>query len=448
MILLSFTVRNHKSIRDELTLDFIRPTLRTLKPKDGDTWDNHYYPIVGIFGANATGKSALLDALHYAFSAIRDSSTRWQASKGMPRAPFALDSDSSDRTSAYELDFVHDGRRHVYGFEVGRNGVMREWLRDVPSTRWRTLLERGQDALVPKLHSSIRSVGEVTRRELILSRAMLLDHPQLAPIARDLVDAFDLVSVKDTHRERRLESIADSLMDGTITFDDIVTLLQVADIGVEEVSVHEEDLPKKFREALREFRQKLAEGSDGASPEGARGNENGQARDELEDEESDAVVRNLLFTHRGAANERPPFSIRDESDGTIAWLSLMVPALDVLRSGGFLCIDEIDSSLHPHLVDVLLGVFDDAESNPNGAQLLFTSHETYILSPLSDIDLAPEQVWFTDKTVDGATELSCLADFPRHRDANVAKRYLLGRYGGTPRLTPGSLAALVGKAAS
>lgn len=448
MILLSFTVRNHKSIRDELTLDFIRPSLRTLKPKDGNSWDSYHYPIVGILGANATGKSAVLDALYYTFAAIRNSSTKWQASKGMPRAPFALDGDSVDTTSAYELDFVHDGRRHVYGFEVGKSGVMREWLRDVPSTRWRTLLERGQDALVPKLHSSIRSIGEVTRRELILSRAMLLEHPQLAPIALDLVDAFDLVSVKDTHRERRLESIADSLMDGTLTFDDIVTLLQVADIGVEEVSVQEQDLPKKFREALREFRQKFAEDGDGTSSAETNGNEDGQAHDELEDEESDAVVRSLLFIHRGATSERPAFSIRDESDGTIAWLSLMVPVLDALRSGGFLCIDEIDSSLHPYLVDVLLGVFDDAESNPNSAQLLFTSHETYILSPLSDIELEPEQVWFTNKTVDGATELTCLADFPRHRDANVAKRYLLGRYGGTPRLTPGSLAPLVAKDAS
>lgn len=448
MILLSFTVRNRKSIRDEITVDFLRPSLRTLRPKNGEDWSSHVYSIAGIFGANATGKSAVLDALHYTFCAIRDSSTKWQAAKTMPRTPFALDSASAQETSSYELDFVHDGRRHIYGFEVDADGISREWLRDVPSTRWRTLIEREHDADVLKLHSSIRSVSEVTRRELIMSRALLLRHPQLAPIALDLVESFDIASVKDTHRERRLDSIADSLMDGTITFDDIVTLLQAADIGVEEVSVQEEDVPKKFREALQEFRRKLRE-DDEAAPSPDAGNQAAATpRDELADDESDAVVRNLLFTHRGAADDRPAFSIQEESDGTIAWLALMVPAVEILRSGGLYCVDEIDSSLHPHLLDVLLGTFKDPELNPKSAQLLFTSHETYILSPLSDVELEPEQVWFTDKSADGATEMSCLADFQRHQDANVAKRYLVGRYGGTPRVAPSALAAVVRKKTS
>lgn len=55
-MLLSFTVRNHKSIRDEYILDFVRPSLRTLQPKKGETWGSHVYPVAGIFGANATGK--------------------------------------------------------------------------------------------------------------------------------------------------------------------------------------------------------------------------------------------------------------------------------------------------------------------------------------------------------------------------------------------------------
>ena len=441
MILLSFTVRNHKSIRDELTLDFTRPSLRTLQPKQGDSWRKHVYPLAGIFGANATGKSAVLDALLYTFSAIRHSATSWQAERHMMRAPFVLDEASAQATSMYELDFVSGGRRHLYGFEVDATGVSREWLRDVPSTRWRTLIERdrGDDTL--KLHPSVRTMGDVTQRELVLSRALLLDHPQLAPVARDLETSFDLVSVKDVHRERRLDSIADALMEGSITFDDIVTLLQIADIGIEDVTVQEEDLPKKFREALLEFRRKLMSPDD-ATPD-VESDHKGHSKDELGDEESDAVVRSLLFRHRGSPSDGPGFHIGDESDGTIAWLALMVPALEILRNGGLYCADEIDSSLHPHLLDVILGIFADVALNPKGAQLLFTSHDTYILSPLSDIELEPEQVWFTDKTVDGVTELTCLAEFPRHRDANVARRYLLGRYGGTPRLAPSSLAALL-----
>lgn len=141
----------------------------------------------------------------------------------------------------------------------------------------------------------------------------------------------------------------------------------------------------------------------------------------------------------------PTFSIHDESDGTIAWLAIAVPALEALRGGGLVIVDEIDASLHPHLLDVLLGVFADPTVNTKQAQLIFTSHESYVLSPLSDVNLEPEQVWFTDKTYEGVTELTCLADFPRHPDANVAKRYLTGRYGGTPRLSPNTFAALVSR---
>lgn len=98
MILLSFTVRNHKSIRDEVTLDLTHPSLRTLQPTEGD-WNAVSYPLAGIFGGNATGKSSVLDALTYMFAAIASSATSWLGSKVMPRAPFLLDGDAMTSTS-------------------------------------------------------------------------------------------------------------------------------------------------------------------------------------------------------------------------------------------------------------------------------------------------------------------------------------------------------------
>ncbi|MCG7528059.1 ATP-binding protein [Streptomyces sp. OfavH-34-F] len=399
MPLLGFTVRNHKSIRDEITLDLTRPSLRTLRPRDDD-WNGVTYPLAGVFGANATGKSSVLDALRYTFSAISQSATAWQASKGMRRAPFRLDGSVRTASSTYELDFVHAGHRHAYGFEVDHDGIRREWLRDVPGSRWRTLLDRDRDTGVLKFHPSLRGRIDVTGRELVLSRALLFNESSLHTIARELVDRFDCVLVKDSPREARLRDIADSLAEGTITFPDVEALLQVAGIGVDGVSLEETETPKEVR-------------------------------------------RHLAFPHRGSADERPQFSIHEESDGTIAWLATAVPAVEALRKGGLLIVDEIDSSLHPHLLEVLLGAFADPAVNTRQAQLIFTSHESYILSPLSDVKLEPEQVWFTDKTYDGVTELTCLADFPRHPDANVARRYLAGRYGGTPHLSPSTLTALI-----
>lgn len=441
MILLSFTVRNHRSIRDEVTVDLTRPALKTLRPKDGD-WNAVTYPLAGIFGGNATGKSAVLDAFHYVFSAIEHSATVWQGAKSMRRAPFKLDGNSRISTSHYELELVHEGRRFVYGFEVDHDGIKREWLRDVPNSRWRTLLERDREANVLTFHSSLRTKIEVTPRELVLSRALLLKDSALHPFAYNMVESFDIVLVKDSHREARLASIADSLADGDITFGDLEALLQVADIGVLNVSIEETKVPEKFRLALRRFRRDLRE-EKGRDSDDESQTEGTESPEDLADDELELVVRHLLFTHRGTTDDCPPFSINEESDGTIAWLAIAVPALEALRSGGLFLVDEIDASLHPHLLEVLLGAFADSLVNTHHAQLIFTSHESYVLSPLSEVHLEPEQIWLTDKTNEGVTELSSLSDFPKHPDANVAKRYLTGRYGGTPRLSPSLFAALV-----
>jgi len=429
MMLLRFTVRNHKSIRDELTLDLTRPSLRTLQPRGSD-WRGVTYRVAGIFGGNATGKSTVIDALHYAMTAIEESSTSWQAARSMQRAPFRLNPETREACSMYELEFVFQDRRHLYGFEVDSRGIRREWLRDVPTVRWRTLLERDRE------NGLLRPSLEITDRELALSRSLQLPKSPFHEVAKALVANFDVVLVHHAHREVRLKAIADMLAEGSITFDDLQLLLQVADIGVAKVSLEERDLPEHVRAALSSFFSAIAKG------EQHTGTVNQDASSDLDEPLQEKVVRHLLFSHQGADDDCEPFSISDESDGTVAWLATAVPALEVLRNGGLLLVDEVDASLHPHLLDLLIGMFSDEEVNTQGSQLIFTSHESYILSPLSEVELEPEQVWFTDKDFDGATQLTCLADFPRHPDANVAKRYLTGRYGGTPRLSPSLFAAL------
>lgn len=441
MILLRFTVRNHKSIRDETTIDLTRSSLKTLQPRDGD-WASATYPLAGIFGGNATGKSAILDAMLYAFSAIRSSSTVWQQERAMPRAPFALDSGSRAASSRYEFDLVHESRRYQYGFEVGQAGVVAEWLRDIPSTRWRRLLDRDRETGSLYFHQSLGGRIAVSARELVLSRALTLGDEHLGIFAARLGEQFDIVQVKDSHREARLASIADSLADGDITFPDLEALLRVADIGIAKVELEESKIPGRILSVLQRAMYDLNQPSDDEKSL-EQGASDVDRQEDLEEGERELVVRHMLFTHQAVGADNPRFSLGEESDGTIAWLALAVPALERLRRGGLLLVDEIDASLHPHLVDLLLGVFADSDINTRHAQMVFTSHESYVLSPLSDVHLEPEQIWFTDKTYDGATELACLEDFPKHPDANVAKRYLTGRYGGIPRLSPSTFAGLV-----
>lgn len=353
----------------------------------------------------------------------------------MPRSPFLLDDDHHDQASSYEVDIVIDDVRYVYGFEVSPRGIEREWLQDLPRSRWRTLIDRdaSRSGKEISLMRGLRDLGGITRRELALSRAILLEHETLAPIGRALAEGIEIAPVGDEHRERRLNSITESLTSGSTSFEDIATLLRIADTGIESVTVREEETPPEALRIVTAIKKAINE-ADSLTEETGEGS--GRTKLLFSPEESDAMMRILEFTHRGTSRNTQSFRIRDESDGTIAWLSTIVPAIEVLRRGAVLCADELDASLHPHLVALLINIFQDERSNPRGAQLIFTSHDMFLLSPLSEVDLAAEQIWFTEKENDGATDLFSLAAFPHPKDANIAKRYLEGRYGAIPRTAP------------
>ena len=120
----------------------------------------------------------------------------------------------------------------------------------------------------------------------------------------------------------------------------------------------------------------------------------------------------------------------DESDGTQKFFSFAGPWLDTLKKGYVLVIDELHDSLHPNMVKYLVDLFHNKETNPNNAQLIFTTHETSILN--QDV-FRRDQIWFCEKDDEQATSLYPLTDFsPRKDRENIELGYLSGRYGALP----------------
>lgn len=144
----------------------------------------------------------------------------------------------------------------------------------------------------------------------------------------------------------------------------------------------------------------------------------------------------LVFIHRSGAQE-VPFELADESVGTETWFQLIGPALYVLRHGRILLFDEIDASLHPRLSARLLELFHDPVTNPHGAQLIFTTHDTSLLNHLNR-----DEVWLTEKDQNGATSLTALAEFGGdkvRKSLNLERAYLQGRFGAVPELDQAAL---------
>ena len=432
MFFLRFTAENHGSFRDEAELSFVDRKLRTTTPTDGH-WEDHVGTVAAIYGANASGKSQFLDALEYFQAIIRNSATVWADDKKIRRYAFALDEDSrakpsttcsplSTTMSATSTDSVVDDER-----------IREEWLYAFPTGRRRTLFERDGDAL--EVGRSLKGGESVLRhstgpRELILSKGAVLKHELLSALHHQLVRHVEFARFREMDREHRLRAFAKDLVEGSFEMDDLRLMLRVADIGIAGAEVTEgEGKDENFEKILRAVYRATHDDT------------------EMEDEEvAQAIVettRALEFVHVGASEELYALSTRAQSSGTLTWLSLAAPAISALRYGGVFVVDELDASLHPQLAQVIIQMFKDPQTNPRHAQLLFTTHDTYFMSPSSDVKLAGGERVLVEKGRDGASELFSLGDFPLRSDQNLSRRYLQGRYGAIPTVAPAFLASLV-----
>jgi hypothetical protein len=188
-------------------------------------------------------------------------------------------------------------------------------------------------------------------------------------------------------------------------------LLQMADLGVTGIEVRERDVDESTRKMLAAVLTALPEG--------------------MSPPELPEKMREPQFHHKCAHGKSVTQGGEFESAGTMVFFGLIGPVITALDSGGVLCVDELDSSLHPLLSLELVKLFNDPARNHSGAQLIFNTHDTNLLDPEV---LRRDQVWFTEKDNAGATHLYPLTDFKPRRGENLKRGYLEGRYGAVPFL--------------
>lgn len=444
MKILNFRVKNHKSVRDEVALELLDPSINRLTPAEGKTWSQYVNNVASIFGANASGKSNFLNALLYFITAIRDSSTVWQSYSNFPCAPFKLNKHYQDSESAYELDFLLNNKRYRYSFGASPQGITFESLEYIPTIRWKKIFYREQ--LGEDIYKTVFSNGtqkvEVNHRELILSRALVLNRKDiLQEISESIIRGIDFILL-NRDQQSRIDAIVKALAENSISFEELETLLQIADIGIQKVDLWQQedeidgqnlppDIPASIQEKIMNILSKL----DSADKD--------DSADILKPQITRIVQRRLEFYHYTSDENMPPLYIHEESDGTLAWLAVSFAALKAIRRGSVVCGDELDSSLHPYLVHLLVKLFTDTSINIHGAQIIFTTHDATLLAAQEDLDLSSKNIWFTEKNRQGVTELFSLDDFQTDLDSNTEKLYLMGTYGAVPYIAGSIFKALV-----
>lgn len=433
-MLLRLRLANHRSARDEVELSLVSSQLRTVHPPGGD-WARVTNRVAGIYGANASGKSTVLSGLRFVADAVRDSATRWSDETTFPHQPFALDAESKGQPSLYEIDFTIMGVRNTYGFRSSVRGVDEEWLYSYPEGRRRLLFERAPGE---KMEFGRNLAGDNVRiskalrpTQLFVSLAGANRHPVLAEVRHHIVRHFRFAQFDEGDQRARLRYVIRLLAEET-ALKEAEALLSLADLGISGLEVVDMEVPDDVREAVRRIFDTI-----GPSGEGS-----GKRRERDVDAFFEEFRKQLSFVHGpepGRGESR--LTITDESSGTVAWLALAVPALESIRTGTTFVVDEIDSSLHPRLTASLIGLFKDDDLNKKASQLVFTSHDTSLLGRLHGNLLLPEEVWLTEKSVNGVTDLYSLAEFSVRERDNLERRYMHGRYGAVPTVSQERLSA-------
>ncbi|MFB7900506.1 ATP/GTP-binding protein [Streptomyces xiamenensis] len=423
-MLLRFQVTNHASLRYEQQLSLIASDEHPDRAERGVPDTRHrVLPVAAIYGPNASGKSNVLNALVWMRYAVLSSFRRWDPDGGVPRRPFTLCADPGAFPSTYEMDCVVEGTRYEFGFTVDDRQVLREWLYYFHDGHRRKLYVRSEENPVPSfgrwLTGRRKVISELLRpNSLYLSVAAAQGHDRLGALYRWFRNGLRVASDSDfvsrlnytVDLYRRQEGSSASSVRAPL-----LELLRFADLGVRDLRIQEQE------EGVKEEQQRIVTA--------LREAVGGHVR-------VDSLPRHQVQVEHRTAEGIFSLEIDEESSGTRTWIGLLGPVLTSLQQGSVLCVDELDARLHPYLADALVGLFQSAETNPYGAQLVFSTHEASLLGHNARTELKRDQIWFTEKdTEDSTTRLFPLTDF-RVRDVhdNLEKRYLSGRYGALPFL--------------
>ncbi|MEU9889693.1 ATP-binding protein [Sphaerisporangium sp. NPDC051011] len=417
-MLLAFRTANHRSLREPQTLD-----LRSVYQRDRQCVN-----IVALYGANASGKSNVLDALRFMLDAVTSQTRDWRPDEGVPRRPFLLDSEATNEPSSFAVDLLIDDVRYTYGFSVDDHAVLEEWLFSYPHKKRRTLFERhGTDY---RFGNSLRGTRVPLLRDITPENMLLLSSVQR-------IGSTELSKVAGWFREKLWFADDDNsdyrrvmtreLLDGPEKTSRAIELLRVADLGITDVQIHvkgSQNADKAARFALQL----------GSSPPIELEIKSGQEVDVLSNLFA-VAAQSMKFTHIGKTGAN--LSFRDESRGTKTWFDLVGITVAALRNGWVLVIDELDTSLHPLLIRQLVKLFQDRTTNPLGAQLIFTTHDASLLSRIQGEEtLRRDEIWFAEKdSQTGESTIYPLTDFQPREGLNWEKRYLGGALGAVPFVT-------------
>ncbi len=397
-MLCQFTVKNFKSIRDEVTFDMQAAAIsehedRIIKDKDEEL----YLPVSAVYGPNGGGKSNVLEALHslvtkvlrplYATSNNEEIAIKM---KKLVIEPFAFEEETRNETTEFELFFRTEMAEYRYELIVKKEIIEYERLDRIKleTGRKSALFERDEDEITLKgAFARLKTSDELSDTLPLLSYLGITYSKN--EVVQDVLDWFD----------------------EEIDFLNYGNPMQEIRMAISK----SEDVKRLMLQMIQEMDLDIVDFR-------------------VEEKENDRIE---VFTKHVVDEYKAELNLFDESSGTKKLFGLLPFIAKSLLKGTTLVIDELDAKIHPVLLKYLIMTFSNMEKNKKGAQLIFTSHD---LSTMNSEVFRRDEIWFVAKGNRQNSKLYSLVEFKNkkgesvRKDAKFDKQYLEGKYGADPYL--------------
>jgi uncharacterized protein len=423
-MLLQFSIKNFRTFKDKATLSLIASNYDKATREGENIFVNEKFDYrllksAVVYGANASGKSKLVDAFSFMKRFVINSSKESQKGESIQVEPFRLSKETENEPSEFEVIFLFNNELFRYGFEATKQKIVSEWLYHKPKTKEVELFYRDGNSYDTHERS-------FTKGTTVVKEGLVRDNALLVSVAAQfnektaitVIDWFKKLKVISGLNESGFQGFTLTKTENPTHKAKILELLKAADFGIQDIQLQTMDIDNLPKRLPKELREKII-------------------RDVIEKK---AELIDVLTTHKKYDSEKKAvdnanFSLDDdESSGTQKFFALTGPILDVIENGYTLVVDELDSKLHPNLVCKIVALFNSKELNKKNAQLIFNTHDTNLLS--SGL-FRRDQIWFTNKNKYGEAKLYSLANFKSDevkKNEPFEDNYIRGKYGAIPYL--------------
>ncbi|MFZ2341361.1 MAG: ATP-binding protein [Bacteroidales bacterium] len=403
-MILEIHLSNFYSIKEEVVLNLLAGNSKSRKVREleenvFDFKNDKILKTIALYGANASGKSSIIKAISFCCSMVFQSHTHNEDVQ-FNFVPFKFDG-FPEKPSSFMIRFVSKSVEYEYAFSLTRNKILTESLFYYPKGKRAMVFIRDESHTGKKSHKysftnvikKPMAVAENTSdKTLYVSRASQMDRElgkELFTFFRDhfILGLYGFNSFNIEHQLKENKKL-------------MVEALQIADSDIVDIKMVKREIP------VKSFSLTLP-----------------AATATIKDEQKE--VFQIKTYHKASPGIAFDFGT-EESEGTKKLFVILLSVLDIIKTNKILLIDEIESSLHPRIVEFIIKLFYISKS----AQLIFTTHDTKLL------DLAKirkDQIYFVNKRTDASTDLYSLFDYKDFREnMDVEKAYLQGRFDAVP----------------